>query len=328
MNSIFKNDILKISICVPIYGVENYIEKCARSLFEQTYSNIEYIFVDDGSPDQSIGKLKLVINDYPERFKYIKIITHTNNRGLAAARNTSIAHATGDFILCVDADDSIDTHLVEKLVAKQQEKDADIVCFDIKVLFNNRVDYIKNGDYINGRDLLSKMLVRDAPHPIWGHLIRRSILTDNKIQCVEGVNQSEDYQVMIQIAYFANIVTTLHEALYIYNMKRDSSYSNSLSENSFMQMETTADILNSFFIKHNEIELAERMYIGIIINLCRTKMGMCESRNWKMYDLVCQKIEKYKPRLKQTLPFKYILLSEIKTPRFFKYLICLRKIKK
>lgn len=317
-----------ISICVPVYGVENYIEKCARSLFEQTYPDIEYVFVDDGSPDQSISKLKLVINDYPERTKYIKIITHANNRGLAAARNTSIAHATGEFILCVDADDSIDTHLVEKLVVKQQEKNADLVCFDIKVLFNNRVDYINNGDYINGRDLLNKMLVRDAPHQIWGHLIRRSLFVNNDIQCVEGINQSEDYQVMIQIAYFANIVTTLHEALYIYDMKRIGSYSNSMSENSYLQMETTANILNSFFIKHNEFGLADRMYIGIIINLCRTKMGMCDSRNWKMYDLVCQKIEKYKPKLKQKLPFKYILLSEIKSPRFFKYLIYLRRIKR
>lgn len=318
----------QISICVPIYGVENYIEKCARSLFEQTYLNIEYVFVDDGSPDQSIGKLKLVINDYPERIKYIKIITHAHNRGLAAARNTCIAHTTGDFILCVDADDSIDSHLVEKLVVKQQEINADLVCFDVKVLFNNRVDYIKNGDYINGRDLLSKMLVRDAPHQIWGHLIRRSILIDNKIQCVEGINQSEDYQVMIQIAYFANIVTTLHEALYIYDMTRDGSYSNSISENSFIQIETTADILNSFFIKHGEFELAERMYVGMLISLCRTKMGMCDSRNWKMYDIVCQKIEKYKSKVNQTLPFKYILLSKIKSPRLFKLLICFRKIKR
>ena len=81
---------ITISILIPVYKVEQYIEKCAISLFEQTYSDIEYVFVDDCSPDSSIQCLKSVIEKYPQRSKNIKIIRHERNRGLAAARNTAI----------------------------------------------------------------------------------------------------------------------------------------------------------------------------------------------------------------------------------------------
>ncbi len=94
-----------ISILVPIYGVEKYIERCSRSLFGQTYFNIEYIFVDDCTKDNSIGILKKVLMDYPLRAKKVKIVSHSTNRGLSAARNTALTHAEGAYIMHVDSDD-------------------------------------------------------------------------------------------------------------------------------------------------------------------------------------------------------------------------------
>ena len=80
----------KVSIVVPIFGVEKYIERCARSLFEQTYDKIEFIFVNDCTNDSSIVILHKVIKDYPIRHRDIKVISHESNRGLAAARNTGL----------------------------------------------------------------------------------------------------------------------------------------------------------------------------------------------------------------------------------------------
>ena len=79
-----------VSILVPIYNVENFIEKCSVSLFEQTYKNIEYVFVNDCSPDHSIEVLEKVAKNYPNRINSIKIINHDVNKGLAGARNTAI----------------------------------------------------------------------------------------------------------------------------------------------------------------------------------------------------------------------------------------------
>lgn len=84
-----------VSILVPVYGVEKYIERCARSIFEQTYRNLDIVFVDDCSPDKSIEILKRVLEDCPKRKAQTRIIRHEQNRGLAAARNTVVAAATG-----------------------------------------------------------------------------------------------------------------------------------------------------------------------------------------------------------------------------------------
>lgn len=88
----------KVSVIVPVYKVEKYIERCARSLFNQTLDDIEYIFVDDCSPDRSIEILNQVIGDYPRRKDQVQIIHHASNQGLALARQTGLKAATGEYI--------------------------------------------------------------------------------------------------------------------------------------------------------------------------------------------------------------------------------------
>ena len=80
---------IKVSVCTPVYGVEAFIERCARSLFTQSYKNIEYIFVNDCTPDRSMEVLQQVLSDYPERKDSVKIVNHKTNRGLVAARRLS-----------------------------------------------------------------------------------------------------------------------------------------------------------------------------------------------------------------------------------------------
>ena len=110
------NQTPKVSMLIPIYGVEKFIERCAISLFEQTYQNIEYIFVNDCTKDDSINVLERVINRYPNRKPFVRIINHTQNKGLAGARNTAVANATGEFIMHVDSDDYVDETMYEDLM--------------------------------------------------------------------------------------------------------------------------------------------------------------------------------------------------------------------
>lgn len=85
---------MKVSIGIPVYGVEKYIERCAKSLLEQTYQDIEYIFVDDCSPDNSIDILNKVLSQYPTRKEQVKVIRHDKNLGSACTRNTAVRHFT------------------------------------------------------------------------------------------------------------------------------------------------------------------------------------------------------------------------------------------
>ena len=119
----------KVSILVPIYGTEKYIEKCARSLFEQTYDNIEYIFVNDCTKDASVEILKKTIEDYPQRKSQVTIISHNTNRGLAASRLTAFEHSTGAYLWCVDSDDYADVQAVS-IIVPYMERGYDFISFN------------------------------------------------------------------------------------------------------------------------------------------------------------------------------------------------------
>ena len=136
-----------VSILVPIYKVEKYIERCAISLFEQTYDNIEYIFVDDCLPDNSISILKEVVERYPQRKNKVCILHHEKNRGLSAARNTAINAASGLFISHVDSDDYLDPDAIKLLVEKQLETGADIVTGNHYIVQNSGIKKMYEAEY-------------------------------------------------------------------------------------------------------------------------------------------------------------------------------------
>lgn len=102
-----------VSVLIPVYQVEDYIERCDRSVFEQTYQKLECVFVDDGSTDSSNNILYTIINEYPSLKNRISIIHHLENRGLAAARNTAITSCHGDFVMHIDSDDKLELYAAE-----------------------------------------------------------------------------------------------------------------------------------------------------------------------------------------------------------------------
>ena len=95
----------KVSVIIPIYKVEAFIVRCVNSLMRQTLSDIEYIFVNDATPDNSMALLQLIVNSYPERKEQVRIVEHEYNQGLPAARNSGLAVATGKYIFHCDSDD-------------------------------------------------------------------------------------------------------------------------------------------------------------------------------------------------------------------------------
>ncbi len=120
----------KVSVIIPVYKAEQYIEKCARSLFEQTLDDIEFIFIDDCTPDNSIDILKCLIRDYPHRKSQVKIIHNEENKGISTTRNIGLNNSTGEYIIHCDSDDWIDDDLYEKLYLKAIEEKSDIVLCD------------------------------------------------------------------------------------------------------------------------------------------------------------------------------------------------------
>ena len=120
----------KVSVLIPVYGVEKYIRRCAVSLFEQTLEEVEYIFVDDCSEDKSISVLEETIERFPNSYAKVKILHHSENRGSAAARNTALNMATGEYIIVIDSDDFIESTMLEDLYNSAIDDMADIVVSD------------------------------------------------------------------------------------------------------------------------------------------------------------------------------------------------------
>lgn len=220
----------QVSILVPIYNVELYIERCVRSLMEQTYKEIQYVFVDDCSPDSSITKLKEVIDEYPKRKSEVLIVNHEINRGLAAARNTAVNNATGDFVFHVDSDDYIEKDAIELLVYKQIESDADIVTGLALAEYRKYKSLLELREYSSMREMTLDMIKPSLRHTIWGRLIRKELYTAHSINAKEGINVGEDLQVMPCLSYYALKVANCYQLVYHYNCENENSYVHTTNE--------------------------------------------------------------------------------------------------
>lgn len=251
----------KVSICTPIYGVEKYIERCARSLFEQTYTNIEYIFVNDCTKDNSIDILLKTIQSYPSRKSQIRIINHDKNCGLGCARNTAIAAATGDFIMHVDSDDYIERITIEECVKKQIETEADIVsCNALK----HRTDFtekMQHTEHLSPKEYCLNVLQRNAHVCIWGRLIRTALYKNNNIHVEPGINMGEDYQVIGKLFFYSHKTAIVNNFLYHYDCTNIGSYSNLYSKSKQQQSWRSFDIVKIFFENKGE-EFTEATSIG------------------------------------------------------------------
>lgn len=271
-----------VTILVPVYGVEKYIERCARSLFEQTYKNIEYIFVDDCSPDQSIAILERIMEDYPDRKPYVRIIHHDKNRGLAAARNTSVENSSGDFILHVDSDDYMTPDAVEKLINRQLETRADIVTGQALRMSERETIILERPQYFNDEDFVVDMIRPSIHHTIWGRLIKKSLYTDNNIRAKEGVNIGEDLQVMTQLSYYSKKNESVWDIIYFYDCTNENSYMNQYGlATTFRLKQDTAsmEMVRDFLLNKNE-------------NLCNVAEKYLFSYYCQMMNLLGKKIDK------------------------------------
>ena len=206
----------KVSVIIPVYGVEPYIERCARSLFEQTLDDIEYIFVDDCTPDRSIEILKEVLEDYPERKQQVIIERMPANSGQAAVRKRGIKSVTGEYIIHCDSDDFVDKEMYARMYTKAKSKDYDIVVCDYyEVCDGHRMK--KKGKISEMSDLVDDIFLLLLSSTC-NKLIKRSIANQPGIVFPER-NMGEDLAIMLQYALATSSVGYLPEPLYYYERR-------------------------------------------------------------------------------------------------------------
>ncbi|MFK8275584.1 glycosyltransferase family 2 protein [Capnocytophaga cynodegmi] len=247
----------KVSILVPVYGVAQFIERCAISLFEQTFVDIEYIFINDCTPDNSITILERVITRYPHRKPKVKIIQHKNNRGLAAARNTGVQNAIGEYILHVDSDDCLEVNMVELLYNKAIQEDADLVFCDYILDFKNSSKKVEQVWDSDKQEFIKRILSASSAPSIWNKLSKKSLYTDYGIQAIEGINLGEDFLVVPKLLYHSKKVAKVSEFLYHYNLTNPNSYTKDYSKKNIDNVITVLNDLTLFFKKKADYKLYE-----------------------------------------------------------------------
>lgn len=218
----------KVSVIIPVYGAEKTIEKCAESLFSQTLDDIEYIFVNDCTPDNSIEILQSVARRYPTRRGQIKIIDMPVNSRQAAARNAGLAHATGEYIIHCDPDDWIDTKLYEDMYSLAKDKRLDI----------SSCDYIIEDESNKAKECLLPSV--DSPYDIlcceryyimslWAHLVRREIITANSLHFFPNINCSEDVGLMARVFAVSKNIGHISSKNYYHYKKSEQSITSKLN---------------------------------------------------------------------------------------------------
>ena len=221
---------IAVSIIVPVYNVEKYIERCACSLFEQTSDNIEYIFVNDGCFDKSLEILQKVMSRYPHRIPQVKILNHKTNQGVATARNTGLRHATGRYIGWVDSDDWVDNELFDVMCQLADDSDSDIVWCDFYNCFG-----LNEKEWIKDRQLCeedSVALVRGLLHgqlhgSLCNSIVKRHLYVEHNILFSNDINLMEDKLVSIKLRYYAQKCTYLPNVYYYYNKMNTQSITSS-----------------------------------------------------------------------------------------------------
>lgn len=263
---------MKVSILIPVYGVEQYIAECARSLFSQTYRDLEFIFVDDCSPDNSISVLKKVLEDYPDRANQVHIICHESNKGVGIARQTAFTHATGECIMHADSDDLLPADAVELLVGGMQKGAYDIVSGAYAEYRNQAIGAIKLPPTLPSQYYVRQLLCQNlVKHNLWGRLYRRAFLQENNISFVPGIDYCEDYTVITR-AFFSARYTTIDDLVYYYRTDNITSYTHQISHKNLVSMLKANVVVIDFFRKNDVKRLYHQALDMGLLNMYRDAM--------------------------------------------------------
>ena len=259
----------KVSVIVPIYNVEKYLEKCINSLLSQTLEDIQIILVNDGSKDNSGN----IAKEYEKNNKDRVIYVEKENGGLSDARNYGLKYATGDFIAFLDSDDYIEKNAYEEMYNKAIEENADYVECDFIWEFPNKIRVDKQYPYKNKKEMLSFVRV-----VAWNKLIKRQLITDNNLEFPKGLRY-EDVEFTYKLIPFINKFAYVDKS-FIHYVQREGSIANVQNERT-AEIFTVLDNVIEFYKENNiydeyrdELEYNYARYL-----LCSSLKRMCKIKD-------------------------------------------------
>ena len=261
---------IKVSIIVPFYNVENYIEKCLQSLVNQTLEDVEILLVNDGSQDNSETIAKQFVEKYPNKIIYLE----KENGGLSDARNYAIPYAKGEYIAFLDSDDYVETNMYEEMYNKAKKEDLDYVECDFLWEYPDRILESKGKQYSNKKEMFIHTRV-----VAWNKLIKREIVQDNHLEFPKGYRYED-------VEFFYKLLPFIHhygivQKPFIHYVQRENSISNVQNTRTKEIIDVLEHVIN--YYKTNNLfeeykEEIEYTYARYILCSSMLRMVMIEDK--------------------------------------------------
>lgn len=221
----------KVTIITPIYKAEKFIERCVKSLLNQDFESIEYIFINDATPDDSFKILKKLVDQYNNRKGDIKLLENKYNLGVAKTRKKGMLEASGEYVIQIDSDDWIESNMISVLYNKGKNENADIVVCDYYISFITGEKKYRKEEYSSNIDFNIKNIMLGRVHPSFCNtLIRKDFYLNNNILPQGKVNMGEDYEMMLKLFLSTEKVSYIPKAFLYYTQYNENSITKTMNK--------------------------------------------------------------------------------------------------
>lgn len=303
-------ELIKVSIIIPVYNAKDYLDKCINSLINQTLKNIELIFVNDGSTDES-GK---IIKKYQKKDSRIVYLEKTNG-GQSTARNLGLMHAKGEYIVFVDSDDYVDTSMLEILYNKAKEKKMDMVICNYSFDYNGTVEENITFEDLE-KEITNNEYITLTPSPCC-KLIKKSYLDKCKFKFIEGIIY-EDLATIPTLVLGNPKILYINKSLYYYVQSPVSTMRNDVYKDKYENIFPAIDYLYNKLI--NKGYNKELEYIITYHFLYLASLNFYKYKKYEFIDKIADDMKKYAPKwYKNTLVLNKFSKKEIIYMKLFYY---------
>lgn len=288
---------IKVSIIVPVYNVEKYIHKCLDSLVNQTLKELEFIFVNDGSPDNS----PKIIKEYQKKDKRIKLLNKENG-GQASARNLGLEHAKGEYIAFLDSDDYVKENMYETLYNRAKKDNLDIVICNNYLVYKDSL--VENNPGITNKKekiISPREYITLSPSP-WNKIIRHEYLNQEKFKFPEGIIY-EDLASIPLLGLSNPKVVYLNTCLHYYVQSDSSTMRNKEYKSKYEDIFTAIEYLYTNMIDKGYNKELEYMLTYHLLYL--GSLNFYQYKKYNQIDKISIAMKKYFPKWYQNEIVKF-----------------------
>ena len=275
---------VKISVIIPVYNTEKFLERCLNSVLNQTLRDIEIIVVNDGSRDNSLE----IIKKFKENDNRIVLLDEQNG-GSSFARNKGLEVSKGKYFYFIDSDDYLEENTMFEEVYNKCEKDnLDMVVFDYYNDFGNRKECVKNievsdGILINKEDYIKDLIKNRCGISIWGKLVKKDIFIENNIKFPENIFMGEDLLTSLKLVFFSKKIGKLNKAFYNYVQHENQGTKILKKEKAYEDLFYLYMEIESFLKKQNIFFNYKDVFYSRIFQMCRSILKN-KYKNVKIYN--------------------------------------------